>query len=88
VALYTAYDRSGGVDDVLATVRAAERLEGASGKVGVMFGSSVPCTASQALAISASAFSRRACSSRSRLLRSRMSRRPWASNNLGELPKR
>jgi carboxymethylenebutenolidase len=36
LALYTAYDRDTGVDDVLATVRAAERLEGASGKVGVM----------------------------------------------------
>jgi carboxymethylenebutenolidase len=36
LALYTAYDRETGVDDVVATVRAAERLEGASGKVGVM----------------------------------------------------
>jgi carboxymethylenebutenolidase len=36
LALYTAYDRDTGVDDVLATVRTAERLEGASGKVGVM----------------------------------------------------
>jgi carboxymethylenebutenolidase len=36
LALYTAYDRDTGVRDVLATVRAAERLEGASGKVGVM----------------------------------------------------
>jgi carboxymethylenebutenolidase len=36
LALYTAYDRASGVDDVVATVRAAERLEGSSGKVGVM----------------------------------------------------
>jgi carboxymethylenebutenolidase len=36
LALYTAYDRDTGVRDVLATVCAAERLEGASGKVGVM----------------------------------------------------
>jgi carboxymethylenebutenolidase len=36
LALYTAYDRDIGVRDVIATVRAAEQLEGASGKVGVM----------------------------------------------------
>jgi len=36
LALYTAYDRDIGVRDVIATVRAAEGLEGASGKVGVM----------------------------------------------------
>jgi carboxymethylenebutenolidase len=36
LALYTAYDRDTGVRDVIATVRAAEQLEGASGKVGVM----------------------------------------------------
>ncbi|HWF93881.1 MAG TPA: dienelactone hydrolase family protein [Xanthobacteraceae bacterium] len=36
LALYTAYDRDTGVRDVVATVRAAEQLEGASGKVGVM----------------------------------------------------
>jgi carboxymethylenebutenolidase len=36
LALYTAYDRDTGVRDVLATMRAAQRLEGASGKVGVM----------------------------------------------------
>jgi carboxymethylenebutenolidase len=36
LALYTAYDRDIGVRDVVATVRAAEQLEGASGKVGVM----------------------------------------------------
>jgi carboxymethylenebutenolidase len=36
LALYAAYDRDTGVRDVLATVRAAEQLEGASGKVGVM----------------------------------------------------
>jgi carboxymethylenebutenolidase len=34
--LYAAYDRDAGVRDVIATVRAAEELEGASGKVGVM----------------------------------------------------
>jgi carboxymethylenebutenolidase len=36
LALYTAYDRDIGVRDVIATVRAAEQLQGASGKVGVM----------------------------------------------------
>jgi carboxymethylenebutenolidase len=36
LALYNAYDRDIGVRDVIATVRAAEQLEGASGKVGVM----------------------------------------------------
>jgi carboxymethylenebutenolidase len=36
LALYTAYDRASGVDDVVATVHTAERLEGSSGKVGVM----------------------------------------------------
>jgi carboxymethylenebutenolidase len=36
LALYSAYDRDIGVRDVIATVRAAEQLEGASGKVGVM----------------------------------------------------
>jgi carboxymethylenebutenolidase len=36
LALYTAYDRDTGVRDVLATMRGAQRLEGASGKVGVM----------------------------------------------------
>jgi carboxymethylenebutenolidase len=36
LALYTAYDRDTGVRDVLATMRAAQSLEGASGKVGVM----------------------------------------------------
>jgi carboxymethylenebutenolidase len=36
LALYTAYDRDTGVRDVLATMRAAQRLEGSSGKVGVM----------------------------------------------------
>jgi carboxymethylenebutenolidase len=35
-ALYGAYDRDEGVKDVVATVRAAERLPGATGKVGVM----------------------------------------------------
>jgi carboxymethylenebutenolidase len=36
LALYTAYDRDTGVRDILATVRAAEQLEGATSKVGVM----------------------------------------------------
>jgi carboxymethylenebutenolidase len=36
LALYSAYDRDVGVCDVIATVRAAEQLNGASGKVGVM----------------------------------------------------
>jgi len=36
LALYGAYDRDVGVRDVIATVRAAEQLKGASGKVGVM----------------------------------------------------
>ncbi|WP_158915895.1 dienelactone hydrolase family protein [Caulobacter sp. S45] len=36
IALYTAYDRDTGVRDVVATLRAAKRLEGAGGKVGVM----------------------------------------------------
>jgi carboxymethylenebutenolidase len=36
LALYTAYDRDTGVRDVIATVRAAEQLQGATGKVGVM----------------------------------------------------
>jgi carboxymethylenebutenolidase len=36
LALYSAYDRDIGVRDVIATVRAAEQLKGASGKVGVM----------------------------------------------------
>jgi carboxymethylenebutenolidase len=36
LALYTAYDRDAGVRDVVATVRAAEQLHGATGKVGVM----------------------------------------------------
>jgi carboxymethylenebutenolidase len=36
LALYGAYDRDIGVRDVLATMRAAEQLDGASGKVGVM----------------------------------------------------
>jgi carboxymethylenebutenolidase len=36
LALYNAYDRDIGVRDVVATVRAAEQLEGGSGKVGVM----------------------------------------------------
>jgi carboxymethylenebutenolidase len=34
-ALYSAYDRQRGVDDIAATVRAARTLAGASGKVGV-----------------------------------------------------
>lgn len=36
LALYTAYDRDIGVRDVIATMRAAQQLEGASGRVGVM----------------------------------------------------
>jgi carboxymethylenebutenolidase len=36
LALYTAYDRDTGVRDVLATVRAAGHLDGATGRVGVM----------------------------------------------------
>jgi carboxymethylenebutenolidase len=36
ITLYTAYDRDAGVRDVIATVRAARQIEGASGKVGVM----------------------------------------------------
>jgi carboxymethylenebutenolidase len=36
LALNDAYDRDIGVRDVLATARAAQQLEGASGKVGVM----------------------------------------------------
>jgi carboxymethylenebutenolidase len=36
LALYTAYDRDLGVDDVLATMRAAAGLEGSTGKVAVM----------------------------------------------------
>jgi len=36
LALYMAYDRDKGVEDVLATVAAARKLEGASGKVAVM----------------------------------------------------
>jgi carboxymethylenebutenolidase len=36
LALYGAYDRDVGVRDVIATVRAAGQLQGASGKVGVM----------------------------------------------------
>jgi carboxymethylenebutenolidase len=36
LALYTAYDRDIGVRDVIATVRATEQLQGATGKVGVM----------------------------------------------------
>jgi carboxymethylenebutenolidase len=36
LALYTAYDRETGVRDVLATVRAARQMQGATGKVGVM----------------------------------------------------
>lgn len=35
-ALYAAYDRDAGVRDILATMRACEQLEGASGEVGVM----------------------------------------------------
>jgi|SRR5665213_1914382 len=36
LALYTAYDRDTGVRDVIATVRAARLIEGASGRVGVI----------------------------------------------------
>jgi carboxymethylenebutenolidase len=36
LALYAAYDRNQGVGDVVATLRAAAHLEGASGKVAVM----------------------------------------------------
>jgi carboxymethylenebutenolidase len=36
LALYTAYDRDIGVDDVVATMQAARAIDGASGKVGVM----------------------------------------------------
>jgi carboxymethylenebutenolidase len=36
LALYTAYDRETGVRDVVATVRAAQQIDGATGKVGVM----------------------------------------------------
>src|SRR6266849_5292255 len=36
LALYTAYDRDAGVHDVVAAMREAGRLVGASGKVGVM----------------------------------------------------
>jgi carboxymethylenebutenolidase len=36
LALYGAYDRDVGVRDVIAAVRAAEQLQGGSGKVGVM----------------------------------------------------
>jgi carboxymethylenebutenolidase len=36
LALYTAYDRDTGVRDVVATMRAAKHLDGASGNVGVM----------------------------------------------------
>lgn len=36
LALYTAYDREIGVRDVVATMRAAGRIEDATGKVGVM----------------------------------------------------
>ncbi len=36
LALYTGYDRGTGVRDVIAAMRAAKQLEGASGKVGVM----------------------------------------------------
>jgi carboxymethylenebutenolidase len=36
LALYSAYDRDAGVRDVIATVRAARQLDGASGKVGVI----------------------------------------------------
>jgi carboxymethylenebutenolidase len=36
LALYTAYDRDTGVRDVVATVRAAGQLDGATGRVGVM----------------------------------------------------
>jgi carboxymethylenebutenolidase len=36
LALYAAYDRETGVRDIVATMRAAEQIEGATGKVGVM----------------------------------------------------
>ncbi|CAN5711938.1 dienelactone hydrolase family protein [soil metagenome] len=36
LALYTAYDRDAGVRDIVATIRAAQQLEGANGKVAVM----------------------------------------------------
>jgi carboxymethylenebutenolidase len=36
LALYTAYDRDTGVRDIIATLRAAKQLEGATGKTGVM----------------------------------------------------
>lgn len=36
LALYMAYDRDAGVRDIVATIRAARRFEGGSGKVGVM----------------------------------------------------
>jgi len=36
LALYTAYDRDAGVEDIVATIRAARHLDGASGKVAVM----------------------------------------------------
>jgi carboxymethylenebutenolidase len=36
LALYTAYDRDAGVRDVVATLHAARRLDGGSGKVAVM----------------------------------------------------
>jgi carboxymethylenebutenolidase len=36
LALYTAYNRDTGVRDIVASVRAGEQLDGASGKVGVM----------------------------------------------------
>jgi carboxymethylenebutenolidase len=36
LALYTAYDRDTGVDDVVATMRATGKLPGATGKVAVM----------------------------------------------------
>ena len=34
-ALYTAYDKNKGVDDILATIAASRKLDGANGKVGV-----------------------------------------------------
>lgn len=36
LALYTAYDRGRGVSDVIETIRAARRLDGASGKAGLL----------------------------------------------------
>jgi carboxymethylenebutenolidase len=36
LALYTAYDRDAGVRDVVATIRAAREMDGATGKVAVM----------------------------------------------------